>query len=335
MNAKMPYVRILVFGGLMCLLPLVLTTYYLHIAILVLIWAFLACAWNILGGYGGQHSFGHGLYFGIGAYAVAYLVNRFGLTPWVGLLVAIVLSAAAAAFIGWVVFRLSLKGGYFALVMIALTEAAVYIVSNINALGGAGGLEIEYRGNSVAFLQFAGKGGYFYIGLILLVFILLLTQWYKRKRFFYQLMAVRDNEDAAEALGVDTVKAKIKANVMSGVLCAVGGVFYIQYFLYVSPRSVFGESVSVQILLFAIFGGLGTVWGPVVGACLLVPLGEIARAELGNTFQGAHLLLYGAVMVLTMLFMPNGIVGAADRLRKRWQGRSATPVADSQGGEAA
>lgn len=335
MNTKMPYVRILVFGGLMCLLPLVLTTYYLHIAILVLIWAFLACAWNILGGYGGQHSFGHGLYMGIGAYAVAYLVNRFGLTPWVGLLVAIVLSAAAAAFIGWVVFRLSLKGGYFALVMIALTEAAVYIVSNINALGGAGGLEIEYRGNSVAFLQFAGKGGYFYIGLILLVFILLLTQWYKRKRFFYQLIAVRDNEDAAEALGVDTVKAKIKANVMSGVLCAVGGVFYIQYFLYVSPRSVFGESVSVQILLFAIFGGLGTVWGPVVGACLLVPLGEIARAELGNTFQGAHLLLYGAVMVLTMLFMPNGIVGAADRLRKRWQGRSATPVADSQGGEAA
>lgn len=335
MNTKMPYVRILVFGGLMCLLPLVLTTYYLHIAILVLIWAFLACAWNILGGYGGQHSFGHGLYMGIGAYAVAYLVNRFGLTPWVGLLVAIVLSAAAAAFIGWVVFRLSLKGGYFALVMIALTEAAVYIVSNINALGGAGGLEIEYRGNSVAFLQFAGKGGYFYIGLILLVFILLLTQWYKRKRFFYQLIAVRDNEDAAEALGVDTVKTKIKANVMSGVLCAVGGVFYIQYYLYVSPRSVFGESVSVQILLFAIFGGLGTVWGPVVGACLLVPLGEIARAELGNTFQGAHLLLYGAVMVLTMLFMPNGIVGAADRLRKRWQGRSATPVADSQGGEAA
>jgi len=334
-NTKMPYVRILVFGGLMCLLPLVLTTYYLHIAILVLIWAFLACAWNILGGYGGQHSFGHGLYMGIGAYAVAYLVNRFGLTPWVGLLVAIVLSAAAAAFIGWVVFRLSLKGGYFALVMIALTEAAVYIVSNINALGGAGGLEIEYRGNSVAFLQFAGKGGYFYIGLILLVFILLLTQWYKRKRFFYQLIAVRDNEDAAEALGVDTVKTKIKANVMSGVLCAVGGVFYIQYYLYVSPRSVFGESVSVQILLFAIFGGLGTVWGPVVGACLLVPLGEIARAELGNTFQGAHLLLYGAVMVLTMLFMPNGIVGAADRLRKRWQGRSATPVADSQGGEAA
>lgn len=334
MTLRMPYIRILVVGALMCLLPLVLNTYYMHIAILVLIWAFLACAWNIIGGYAGQHSLGNGLYMGIGAYAVAYLVNRFDLTPWVGLLVAIVLSAAAAAFIGWIVFRYALKGAYFALVTIAITEAAVYIVSNIPALGGAGGMQMEYRGNSLAFMQFAGKSGYFYGGVILLVFILLLTQWYKRKRFFYQLIAVRENEDAAEALGVDTVKAKIKANVMSGVLCAVGGVFYVQYFLYVGPRSVFGEIVSVQILIYAIVGGLGTTWGPVVGAVLLVPLSEIARAQLGNSFQGAHLLIYGAVMVLTMLFMPRGIVGAFDKLRQRWQHRSVTPVVDSQGGEA-
>lgn len=334
MSTKMPYIRILVVGALMCLLPLVLDTYYMHIAILVLIWAFLACAWNIIGGYAGQHSLGNGLYMGIGAYAVAYLVNRFDLTPWVGLLVAIVLSAAAAAFIGWIVFRYAIKGAYFALVTIALTEAAVYVVSNIPALGGAGGIQMEYRGNSLAFMQFAGKSGYFYGGVILLVFILLLTQWYKRKRFFYQLIAVRENEDAAEALGVDTVKAKIKANVMSGVLCAVGGVFYVQYFLYVGPRSVFGEIVSVQILIYAIVGGLGTTWGPVVGAVLLVPLSEIARAQLGNSFQGAHLLLYGGVMVLTMLFMPYGIVGAFDRLRQRWGHRSVTPVVDSKGGEA-
>lgn len=334
MSAKMPYIRILVVGALMCLLPLVLSDYYMHIAILVLIWAFLACAWNIIGGYAGQHSLGNGLYMGIGAYAVAYLINRYDLTPWVGLLVAIVASAAAAAFIGWVVFRYALKGAYFALVTIAITEAAVYVVSNIPALGGAGGMQIEYRGNSFAYMQFAGKGGYFFMGVILLVFILLLTQWYRRKRFFYQLIAVRENEDAAEALGVDTVKAKIKANVMSGVLCAVGGVFYIQYFLYVGPRSVFGEIVSVQILIYAIVGGLGTTWGPVVGAVLLVPLSEIARAQLGNSFQGAHLLLYGGVMVLTMLFMPYGIVGAVDRLRSRWTHRTVTPLVDSEGGEA-
>ena len=334
MSTKMPYIRILVIGALVCLLPLFLSSYYMHIAILVLIWAFLACAWNIIGGYAGQHSLGNGLYMGIGAYAVAYLVSRFGLTPWVGLIVALVCSAAAAAFIGWIVFRYNLKGAYFALVTIAITEAAVYVVSNIPQLGGAGGMQIEYRGDSLAFMQFAGKSGYFFGGVILLVFILLLTQWYRRKRFFYQLIAVRENEDAAEALGVDVVKAKIKANVMSGMLCAVGGVFYVQYFLYVGPRSVFGEIVSVQILIYAIVGGLGTTWGPVVGALLLVPLSEIARAQLGNSFQGAHLLLYGAVMVLTMLFMPTGILGAVGSLRQRWQHRSATPVVDSQGGEA-
>ena len=334
MNVRRPYIIILVVGALICLLPLVLDTFYMHIAVLVLIWAFLACAWNIIGGYAGQHSLGNGLYMGIGAYAVAYLVGRFNLTPWIGLLVAIALSAAAAAFIGWIVFRYALKGAYFALVTIALTEAAVYVVSNIPALGGAGGMQMEYKGNSLFYMQFAGQNGYFYVGVLLVVFILLLTQWYKSKRFFYQLIAVRENEDAAEALGVDTVKAKIKANVMSGVLCAVGGVFYAQYFLYVGPRSVFGEVVSVQILIYAIVGGLGTTWGPVVGAVLLVPLSEITRAQLGNSLPGSQLLLYGLVMVLTMLFMPFGIMGLADRLRKRWQHRSATPVVDSQGGEA-
>lgn len=328
------YIPILVFGALFCLLPFVLNTYYLHIAILVLIWAFLACAWNILGGDAGQHSLGNGLYMGIGAYTVAYLTNRFDLTPWVGLVVAIVLSAAVSAFIGWVMFRYQLKGAYFALVTIALAEAAVYIVSNIPALGGAGGLQMQYRGNSLAFMQFAGKTGYFYVGVILLVAILVYTQWYRRRRFYFQLISVRENEDAAESLGVDTVTAKIKANVVSGVLCAVGGVFYIQYFLYVGPRSVFGEIVSVQILIYAIVGGLGTTWGPIVGAVLLVPLSEIARAQLGSSFEGAHLLLYGAVMVLTMLFMPYGIMGAASRLRQRWQRRSVAPTAEIQDGEA-
>ena len=334
MSLKAPYIRILVIGALICVLPFFLSTFYMHIAVLVLIWAFLACAWNIIGGYAGQHSLGNGLYMGIGAYAVAFLLDRFNLTPWLGLVVAIVLSAAAAAFIGWIVFRYSLKGAYFALVTIALTEAAVYVVSNIPALGGAGGMQMEYHGNSLYYMQFAGQNGYFFMGVLLVVFILLLTQWYRRKRFFYQLIAVRENEDAAEALGVDTVKAKIKANVMSGVLCAVGGVFYAQYFLYVGPRSVFGEVVSVQILIYAIVGGLGTTWGPVVGAVLLVPLSEITRAQLGNSYPGSQLLLYGGVMVLTMLFMPYGIIGLAQRLRERWQHRSATQVVDSQGGEA-
>jgi branched-chain amino acid transport system permease protein len=316
---NLPYIRILVFGAAICILPFVLSTYYTHIAVLALIWAFLAVAWNIIGGYAGQHSLGHGLYMGIGAYTVAYLLNHGNMSPWLSLFIAIAISGLVAWFIGYITFRYSIKGAYFALVTIALTEAAVYIVSNIQPLGGAGGIEMNLH-YGIGFLQFGGTGreiSYFLFGTALLVGILLLVQWYKGRRFFYQLIAVRENEDAAEALGVDTVKAKIKANVMSGILCAVGGIFYVQYFLYVYPRSVFGETVSVQILLFAIIGGLGTVWGPVVGAAILVPVVEITRSQLGSAFQGADLLIYGFVMVGTMLFMPFGIMGVYEKVKNR------------------
>jgi branched-chain amino acid transport system permease protein len=293
--------------------------YYTLIVILVFIWAFLATAWNILGGYCGQHSLGHGLYMGIGAYAVAYFTNTFGLTTWVGLVIALALAAFFAWFIGWVIFRYQLKGAYFALVTIALAEAAVYIVSNIKALGGAGGLQMEYVGASFKYLQFDTKTGYYYMGIILMTGLLIYITWASRQKFFYYLQAVRENEDAAEALGVNTVREKIKGNIVSGVLCALGGVFYVQYFLYIAPRSVFGESVSVQILLFAIIGGLSTVWGPFIGAAILVPIVEITRSQLGTTFAGASLLIYGAVMVLTMLFMPYGILGLAKRIVQRYR----------------
>jgi branched-chain amino acid transport system permease protein len=293
--------------------------YYTLIVILVFIWAFLATAWNILGGYCGQHSLGHGLYMGIGAYAVAYFTNVFGLTTWVGLVIALVIAAFFAWFIGWVIFRYQLKGAYFALVTIALAEMAVYVVSNIKGLGGAGGLQMEYVGASFKFLQFDTKTGYYYMGIILMGGLLIYITWASRQKFFYYLQAVRENEDAAEALGVNTVREKIKGNIVSGVLCALGGVFYVQYFLYVSPRSVFGETISVQILLFAIIGGLSTVWGPFIGAAILVPVVEITRSQLGTTFAGASLLIYGAVMVLTMLFMPYGILGLAKRIVQRYR----------------
>jgi branched-chain amino acid transport system permease protein len=179
-------------------------------------------------------------------------------------------------------------------------------------------------------------------GVLMMVFGLLFAQFYSRQRFFYYLQAVRENDEAAEALGVDTVKEKIKANVVSGVLCALGGVFFVQYYLFVAPRMVFGETISVQILLFAIIGGLSTVWGPVVGAAILVPVGEITRSQWGTAFPGADLLIYGAVMVLVMLFMPYGILGVARRVQQRFFRRgpaqpvpAATPAAQSaEGGEA-
>jgi branched-chain amino acid transport system permease protein len=166
-------------------------------------------------------------------------------------------------------------------------------------------------------MEFDGKTGYYYIILVMTILGVIVTRWLYQRRSGYQWIAVRENEDAAEALGVDTLRAKIEATVLSALMTAIGGTFYAQYFTYIGPRSVFGEGPSVQILLFAIIGGLGTVWGPLVGALVLVPVAELARAKLGGSFGGAHLMLYGAVMVLVMLFMPRGIMGLAQSARSR------------------
>ena len=298
----------------LALLPLLLTRipkgkYYLHIAILVLLYAYLSTGWNILGGYAGQHSLGNGLYLGAGAYVSTMLFLKLGLTPWVGMWIA----GAAAALLGWFVgyacFRYGLKGGYFALVTIALAEAAVYLTTNIRWVGGARGLEVTWLGHRPLLMQFGGKTGYYYIILVMAALSILYTAWLDRRRFGYYLVAVRENDRAADALGVDPLKIKTQANVISAFMTGLGGTFFAQYFTYIHPRLVFGEGPSVQILLFAIIGGLGTVWGPSVGALILVPIAEFTRAQLGGSFAGAPLLLYGAVLMVVMLFMPYGILG--------------------------
>lgn len=331
-------IPLVVFAAI-ALLPLVLSDFWTHQAILVLMWAYLATSWNILGGYAGQHSLGHGIFLGVGAYGAAYLFNLYGISPWLAIPITAVVAGALGWFVGYATFRYGLKGAYFALVTIALTEAAVYVVSNWTAMGGAAGLRLDFLGHRPEAMQFEGKNWYFYIILIFAAASVLFTQWLGRRRFGYQLVAVRENEEAAEALGVNTLRAKIDSTVLSAVMTAIGGVFYVQYFAYVGPRSVFGEAVSVQILLYAIIGGLGTVWGPFVGALVLVPTAEFARSALGNQFQGAHLLVYGAVLVLVMLFMPNGIVGLARGIARRLQGsgepREAIPLPASPSGQPA
>ncbi len=295
--------------------------YVLHLCVLILLYAYLATAWNILGGYTGQHSLGHSLFLGIGAYTSTYLFSRFAVSPWIGMWAGAVLAAAVGAFVGYLCFRYGLKGAYFALVTIALTEAAVYLVNNMDFLGGAQGMEVKWLGDHPEIMQFPGKAGYYYVILVMAALSILLTQWISERRFGYRMIAVRENEEAAEALGVDTLRTKIQATVLSAFLTALGGSFFAQYFTYINPRNVFGETPAVQILLFAIIGGLGTVWGPAVGALALVPIAELARSRLGGSFAGAHLLLYGAVLMLVMLFMPNGIVGVAARVRLRLPGR--------------
>lgn len=303
------------------ILPLFAGEYVIHIGVLVLFYAYMAVAWNILGGYAGQHSLGHALFMGIGAYTSTYLFTRLGLTPWIGMWLGGALAGLTGWFVGYLCFRYGLKGPYFALVTIAMAEAAVYVVNNTSAVGGAQGLEVAWTGSAPQLMQFDGKSGYYYVILVMTVMAVWLSSWLVRRRFGYQLMSVRENEDAAEALGVDTLGIKIQALIISAIMTALGGTFFAQYFTYINPRNVFGEGPSVQILLFAIIGGLGTVWGPVVGALVLVPVAELSRAWLGGSFAGAHILLYGTVLVLVMLFMPNGILGLYERIKGRIQSR--------------
>jgi branched-chain amino acid transport system permease protein len=291
--------------------------YYLHIMILILMYAYLATAWNILGGFAGQHSLGHSIFLGTGAYASTILFLTWRISPWLGMWVGAVVAALLGWFIGYLCFRYGLRGPYFALVTIALAEAALYLVTNIKALGGARGLEIPWVGDSLRYMQFSSKAGYYYIALGLAAAGIVLSAWLNRRRFGYYLVAVRENQEAAQALGVDLLGTKVRALVLSAALTAIGGTLYAQYFTYINPRSVFGEMPSVQILLFAIIGGLGTVWGPTIGALVLVPVAEFIRAQLGGSFAGASLLLYGAILMLVMLFMPRGIVGLADSIRQR------------------
>lgn len=297
------------------ILPFFLPQYVLHVATLVLLYAYLATAWNVLGGYAGQHSLGHSLFLGIGAYTSTILFTNFGITPWIGMWVGALFAGLAGWFVGYLSFRYGLKGPYFALVTIAIAEAMVSLVNNINLVGGAQGMEVKWIGNNPLLMQFDNKIGYYMVILALAVIGIGLVWWISTRRFGYQLIAVRENENAAEALGTDMLKVKIMATVISAVMTALGGTFFAQYITYINPRNVFGEGPSIQILLFAIVGGLGTVWGPAIGALILVPLSEFSRSWLSGSFAGAHLLLYGTVLVFVMLFMPKGFVGLVKNIQ--------------------
>lgn len=302
---------------LLAVLPTFAGEYFLHIAILILLYAYLSTAWNIIGGYAGQHSLGHSLFLGIGAYTSTYLFTTFGVMPWLGLWAGAILASVVGWIVGYLCFRYGLKGPYFALVTIALAEGMASLVSNLNFLGGAMGLEVKWEGSNFLAMQFENKWGYYYIILFLFLITIWLVNYISRRRFGYYLIAVRENEDAAEALGVNTLKVKIQALVLSAALTAIGGTFFAEYFTYISPRSVFGEGPSIQILLFSIVGGIGTVWGPALGALLLVPIAEISRAVLGGTFAGSHLLLYGITLVVIMMVMPKGLITLMPTLRSK------------------
>ncbi|PTW59352.1 amino acid/amide ABC transporter membrane protein 2 (HAAT family) [Breoghania corrubedonensis] len=297
----------------------VVSDVWLNIAIMVLYSALLGQAWNMLGGYGGQFSFGHAAFFGTGAYTVAVLQVQYGINPWIGLFAGGLAAVVVAAIIGYSTFRYGLKGSYFALVTLAFAEV-LRILSNSVPITGAGvGLLIPLQ-VAPSNLQFADKGSYYWLVWAMALCAFAAACWIGNSRFGAQLMAVRDNEDAARALGVRAYSVKLRAIMLSGFFSGLGGVFYAQYFLYLDPHIAYGASVSIESLLVPIIGGIGTLFGPLLGAVVLHAISEVSRDLIGDV-PGISLVLYGALLVVMVLFLPRGLAGLLIRRKAAPQNR--------------
>lgn len=301
--------------ALLSALPLVVETqFYLHIFILTFLYASFANSWNLIGGYAGQLSLGHAAFFGIGAYACAIGSVKFGISPFIGLAIGVIIAVLVSAAIGYPCFRL--RGPFYTLSTIAFAEVVRLLTLYWRDLTeGAVGILVPFR-PGVANLIFSGKVPYYYIGLAMMALSTFLCYHVERSRFGYYLVAVREDEDAAEACGIRSARYKLYAAMISAAIAAVCGVFYVQYMLFIDPEGVFNLNVSIQAALMAIIGGAGTWLGPVVGAALLIPLGEFLRGWLGGAARGLHMAFYGIVLIVVVMVIPQGIVVTAKNLLK-------------------
>lgn len=287
----------------------------LNFLIVALLIALAGQGWNVLGGYGGQYSFGHAAFFGAGAYVTAILQVRYGVNAWLAFGAGIAAGALVGAVIGALAFRSGLKGSYFALVTLAFAEV-LRIIASVTPITGAGvGTLIKLDMRPEAF-QFQSRAAFFWIILVLVLISLLIAARLEQTRFGAWLMAIRENEDSARALGVDVFRVKLRAMILSAAITAASGCFYAQYFLFVDSAIGFGSWISVEALLAPIVGGSGTVFGPLAGALVVRSLGEAAKLVAGDA-PGIDLAIYGAVLVGIVAFAPRGIIGLATSLSAR------------------
>ena len=296
--------------------PHILSEYQVHILIQILLFAYLSSCWNILGGFTGQLSFGHALFMAVGAYTSTLLLLHLGVSPWLGMLAGGALAAALGLFIGYLSFRYGIKGTYFVLVTLAFTEIARIVALNTPAIGGALGLYITIKSDDFWQLKFVDKARYYYVIFVFLMLVLAVTAWLERSRIGHRLIAIRENEDAAQALGVNLLRYKLFATALSAFLTALGGTFYAHYVTFIDPHTLLNMNMALEITIYSIVGGIGTLVGPLVGAAFLVPIAEWVRAALGNNYAGVHLIVYGAVLMAVIRFAPEGLLGLINSVRK-------------------
>ena len=307
-------------------LPLILTpSFYRHIMTMAVMYACMAEAWNIVGGYAGQIALGNVVFFGLGAYSAALGVTKFGLSPWLGLLIGIAVSAAVAAFIGWASFKTS--GIYFAIATLGIGELARTLFVSWTWAKGSVGIEMPILPSSLLSFQFQGaRLPYYYMILGLLVLFFWLVTKIGASRFGYYLRTINISEVAAEAVGIDVLRYKMLAFVLAAVMTSVCGTFYNQYLLYIDPWSVFPSAISMLMLFITVFGGAGTPIGPIIGAMILIPLGELTRGALGGQGKGIDFFINAALMVSITILEPRGVLQLIRRLpwlKERTHGQTA------------
>jgi branched-chain amino acid transport system permease protein len=289
--------------------PLVMgSAFWTNMFVLLFVFAAMAVAWNIVGGYAGQLSLGHAVFYGIGGYTATLLTQNFGITPWLGMIAGAAISALVAVVVSYPTLRL--KGPFFALATIAILEVVrLLVIHEESWTGGSSGISLPLN-IGWTWMVFRDKSNYLIIAFTLFLLVLWVSWFIRKSRMGHYLIAIREREDAARAVGIHTVKVKIMAAVVSAMLTSIIGTFHITYLTFVDPGSAFSLDLSIQIAMFALIGGLGTVAGPIAGTFLVLPIAELARGWLSAVGNGMHGLIYGLILVAVVLTIPRGLAGA-------------------------
>ena len=297
--------------------------HWLNIIALTYLMGGLAASWNIIGGFGGQFSLGHGVFFAIGAYSTAIFVTRWGVSPWLTMIPIAIFAACVAMLISWPTFRL--RGPFFAIATLAFNEVAFVLANHAESLtGGPRGLSIPFKAG-LANMIFRDRWAYALLMFGFVALVIALSVWLRRSRLGYYLLAVREDEDAARAAGINVLGVKLKGMALSAGLTAIGGTLFTMYLRYIDPPTLFTlPEVGVKFALLSLIGGIGTIWGPLLGAALIVPFENWLRSAYADSLPGLSLAILGLLMVLAALFMKRGVMGVIEDLLKRRRGKGAS-----------
>ena len=305
------------FVGCLALYPWIFTDPFpRHVMIILFMYIILGQAWNILGGYSGQISIGNHIFFALGAYTSTMLLLKAGLPPWLGVIPGMIIASASAVFIGQICF--DLRGHYFAIATLGLAEITAIVFVNWNFVNRAFGFQIPAMKPPNLYVQWTSKVPYYYIALILAASVVAFVWKIDRSTLGIYLKAIKEDEERAKSLGIDSRRYKLLAFVLSAVMTALAGTFYAQYVLYIDPDSLLNLEFGLLIIILPMVGGMGTVLGPVLGAGLLIPIAEYTRSVFGGGGRGVHLLLYGLIILLIAVYEPRGLVGIYRRIKRRY-----------------